>query len=642
MAVLLRAPANKAESWAKEFGRLDIPLVVERGGFFSSIEVLDLLNLFQILDNPLQDVPLLGVLHSPLVGMTIRELASVRLAALKGHFWSVLVRWADSQGPRPQTPAGKPAQAQAESEATLGKVRSFLERYARWRNLARQTSLSRCLENILAETHYLEWLLTQPRGEQRQANVQRLLRFAEQFDQFQRQGLFRFLRFIEARQKAEAEPEVPAVSGQNAVRLMSIHQSKGLEFPIVVAPDLGKRFNLSDLWSDIILDERYGLCPKVKSPETGKRYPSLPYWLARHRQTAELLGEEMRLFYVTMTRACDRLILSATVSKKRFEDSWRKPAPITPATLSAARSCADWLGIWAAGRLAAANGSSAGSQLFSWTLHDDTSLLDPAPDKVSGRAQVESAPDPAAVAALERRLAWQYPFPAVTRQPAKTSVSVVRRQAAQQDDELASLFAGPQPWLGASRPQRAGGKRGTLGATEIGDAHHLFLELVSLNAVGSVGALEREARRLVESKAITPEQHSALDLDALAAFWQSDLGRSICAHSEQVRRELPFTARFSANELETLAGRQPQPPLENEFVVVQGVADLAILGPSSIRLVDFKTDALKPDDLAVRARFYRPQLHLYALALARIYRRPVTDAWLYFLSLRTAVAVPLQ
>src|SRR5205807_7874056 len=198
--------------------------------------------------------PLLAVLRSPLVGLTINELGAIRLGAPKAHFWTALIKW--------QVPSN-----------TYSKVNRFLERYARWRRLARQGSLSRCLESVLNETRYPAWLLSQPRGEQRQANVQRLTGMAEQFDRFQRQGLFRFLRFIEAQQLAETEPEVAAVSDENAVRLMSIHQSKGLEFPVVVAADLGKPFNLLDLHAEIILDEQYGLCPQIKPPGAGSRYP---------------------------------------------------------------------------------------------------------------------------------------------------------------------------------------------------------------------------------------------------------------------------------------------------------------------------------------------------------------------------------
>ena len=135
------------------------------------------------------------------------------------------------------------------------KADRFWKNFAAWRRLARQVSLSRCLETVLDETHYADWLLTQARGEQRRANVRRLLALAQQFDRFQRQGLLRFLRFIEAQQAAETGPEVAAIPGEDAVSLMSIHQSKGLEFPVVAVADLGKLFNLADLRAEIILDE---------------------------------------------------------------------------------------------------------------------------------------------------------------------------------------------------------------------------------------------------------------------------------------------------------------------------------------------------------------------------------------------------
>ena len=226
MAVLLRAPSGKAEIFAKQFERAGIPLVVERGGFYDSSEILDLLSLLQLLDNPLQDVPCIAVLRSPLVGLSLDELAAVRLTVTREHFWTAL--------------AGSQNLAE-------GKIPIFLERFSRWRKLARQVSLSRCLEQVLAETHYDDWLKLRPRGAQRYANVGRFLNLAQKFDRFQRQGLYRFLKFIEAQREAEVEPEVVAAADENAVRLMSIHQSKGLEFPVVAVADLAKPFNTQDM-----------------------------------------------------------------------------------------------------------------------------------------------------------------------------------------------------------------------------------------------------------------------------------------------------------------------------------------------------------------------------------------------------------
>src|SRR4030095_8311665 len=179
----------------------------ERGGFFQSAEITDLLSLLQVLDNPLQDLPLLAVLRSPLVGLSLDELATVRLGA-HGHFWTALVRWHEV--------ASREARARSPQSEALRKTDLFLDRFRRWRQLARRASLSRCLETVLAETHYADWLRAQDRGEQRHANVQKLLGLAQHFDQFHRQGLFRFLRLIEAQQEAGAEPEVAPAAEQDA------------------------------------------------------------------------------------------------------------------------------------------------------------------------------------------------------------------------------------------------------------------------------------------------------------------------------------------------------------------------------------------------------------------------------------------
>src|SRR5208282_1580339 len=162
---------------------------------------------------------------------------------------------------------------------------------------------------------YGDWIATQERGEQKRANVERLLQLTRQFDAYDGESLYRFLRFVEAQRESEVDVEPAAAPAADAVRLMSIHQSKGLEFPIVAVADLGKLFNFSDIYNRIILDEEYGLSPQIQPPETPQFYPSLPWWLARRRQKRKMLGEEMRLLYVAMTRAGQSLILAGTTGK---------------------------------------------------------------------------------------------------------------------------------------------------------------------------------------------------------------------------------------------------------------------------------------------------------------------------------------
>jgi ATP-dependent helicase/nuclease subunit A len=624
MAVLLRAPANKAEAYAKEFERADVPLIVERGGFYDSAEIADLLNLLKLLDNPLQDVPAIAVLRSPLVGLSLDELATVRLAAKDVHFWTALNRRQKGEGRR--------------QKELHRKIDSFLERFSRWRQLARQASLSQCLETVLAGTHYADWLRSRPRGAQRRANIERFLGLARQFDQFQRQGLFRFLKFIEAQQAAEAEPEVAAVAEENAVRLISIHQSKGLEFPVVVVADLAKPFNEQDLRGEIIFDEQLGLCPRVKPPHAGQHHPSLPHWLARRQQRREQHGEELRLLYVAMTRARDALILTATISENKRKTLWQKSEAITAQAIAAAKSYADWLGMWfrvQSSKLKVQSAAEGELPYLRWRIVENAELVGE-PEIGNRKSEMEwPVLDEETKKNLRRVLTWQYGFDAATRRAAKSSVTALRRQADELDDEAEPVFRTFS--RSGLNPQSAIGNR-QLNAATTGTAHHRFLQHVALEKANEPAILVAEAQRLETAGVLTTEERAVLDFEAVAAFWKSKPGRKILAQpSDCIQRELPFTARFSPAEVDAIIGAKTPPGLEDEFVVVQGVADLAVLLPKEIWLVDFKTDEIKPKELTERKRHYEPQLKLYAATLSRIYSRPVTNCWLHFLALRRTV-----
>jgi ATP-dependent helicase/nuclease subunit A len=615
LAVLLRAPSGKAEIFAKQFERAGIPLVVERGGFYDSSEILDLLGVLQLLDNPLQDVPCIAVLRSPLVGCSLDELAEIRLAA-NGHFWTALNRSGDLK-----------IDVQ---DGTQGKIKKFLERFARWRKLARQASLSQCLEDILAETHYAEWLRSRPRGAQRHANVGRFLNLAQKFDQFQRQGLFRFLKFIEAQREIEAEPEVSTGADENAVRLMSIHQSKGLEFPVVAIADLAKPFNEQDLHSEIILDEKFGLCPRVKPPQTNRRYPSLPHWLAQQHQRREQLGEELRLLYVAMTRARDTLILTGSVIEKKWKMLWKETGAITVQKILGAKSFADWLGLWFAQQSSASSAVRDELPNLRWRIADDAELAsETEAEKSETKIELPELNDETKQK-LQKNLTWQYGFGAATERAAKSSVTALRRQAADElDDETEQIFP-------ARRNARI-----KISAADAGTAHHKFLQHFTFASATDLKSLEAEAERLRGKNILSAEEREALDLKAVAAFWNSDVGRKIQQHAANVKRELAFTAKFSPQELWEVAGTKSEAGLEKEFVVVQGVADLIVLLPKEIWVVDFKTDEVGPDKLADKIKFYAPQLKLYARALEKIYQRPVTSCRLHFLSARKTAGVKI-
>ncbi len=673
MVILLRSPARKVEGYAKEFSRLGIPLLATRGGFFDALEVSDLLSLLMLLDNPIQDLPLLAVLRSPIVALSFDELAAIRLTG-PGRFWNVLQQFHNLFTPSPDPAPGEELQVRPnqplspELQALLtspqlkqvvrgawGKIDLFLGRFTQWRRLVREASLSQCLDRILNETQFCLLLMAQPRGPERRRNVSKLLTWARQFDEFEGQGLYRFLRFIEAQKEARIEHEPAPLDTEQAVRLMSIHQSKGLEFGIVVVADLGKPFNLIDLKADVILDEEFGLCPLVKPPGTQQRYPSLPYWLAQRRQRREMLGEEMRLLYVAMTRAAQSLILVGSATRSATE-RWLQKDLQSPRDLASSRGYLDWLGPWLSTTMQRPDwlDQPAGqTDLFRWVIHGPEDP--PAPESedltpvTSAPAQAVSPEDEEAGRALLRKLTERYAFQLAVQQPAKLSVSTVREGiVAEVDDEAEESrrpVRKPQPGL----PEKP------LPAAALGVAHHRFLQFLDLDQVEDVARLEAEAQRLERAEILSAVERSALDLPAIAAFWHSEVGQAILRHRSSIRRELPFTARLSLEELQSWAAAeraaltQSREKVSNpkvdwlaqEFVVLTGVVDLAVLLPQEIWLLDFKTDAVRLAEWEAKAQTYAPQLRLYQIALSRIYGRPVTRAWLHSLPLRLSLAVPL-
>ena len=614
MVVLLRSPRGRADTYLKEFARAGVPLQAERGGLYDSAEVSDLLSLLQLLDNPLQDVPLLAVLRSPLVGLSLDQLALIRADVPRELFWTALKRWHELQ------------RSNRQSQAAWMKVDLFFERFARWRRMARHSALSGRIECVLNETQYADWLLTQPRPAQRQANVRRFVALAGQFDPLQRQGLQRFLRFVEAQRKAVVDTEPESAENVDAVRLMSIHKSKGLEFPVVAVASLGTRFNCDELRESILLDETYGLCAQVKPPGCGASYPSLPWWLAKRQHRRALIGEELRLLYVAMTRARDTLLLFGTASRKTAQEKWPE-LELDVATIEKASSPIAWIGPWCARQIGGKWGEATEGKtpLFRWHLHGN-GVAPAVAAAVQMSLPIKPAIDAAQLAELVRRMEWKYPSPGATRESAKLSVTALREA-----NEEAAVPFGPRSVFKTRRD------RSQLTAAEIGTAHHLFLQAMDLKHASTRDHLQAEATTMVDDQILSPEQAGALDLNAIAAFWTSPAGQKILSASADVHREIPFSARFTRDDLMKVELATSLP--EGEFVVVQGTIDLAVIRCDEMWILDFKTDALKDGDLKFALDNHAPQLRLYASALSRIYKRPVTNRWLHFLTLRRTVEV---
>jgi ATP-dependent helicase/nuclease subunit A len=646
MVVLHPAPGPVSERWARSFARVGVPLEARRGGFFRALEVADLVNVARMLDNPLQDHPVLAVLRSPMVGLGVDELAAIRLMDRRGRFWEAVERCAAGD-PLPGEWAEVP-EVRAALATARGRLRWFLEGFRRWRLLARQGSVTRCLEAVLVETAYEAWLRAQPRAEARLANVRRLLALTRQFDQAQRRGLYRFLRFVEAQAETGEEMESAQAAAGDSVRLMSMHQSKGLEFPVVVAAGLGRKFNLRDLREEWLLDEEYGLCPPVLAPGRVRGYPSLPRWLAGRRQLTEALGEQTRLFYVACTRAADRLLLLGAVRDATLA-KWSGTSPrFTDRDLLRVGEPLGWLGPLMSeltGQSGWVESETGRGRWLDWRLHRGAPV--PVPAGVGEESGGESEAAGAGVAgeeigaevveAIRGRLEWRYEREAATQLPAKTAVTALRRQWALDEEAVVAdpdLVNRP-----AVRSDEASAPVSRDAVTR-GLVHHLFFEQLDLAGPLDLPDLEQQRERLVLAGWLGREAAALIDLEGVAAFWSTEAGSVLRQERSAVQRELPFTARLSRREAlllgapGTMAGWS-----EEDFQVIQGVADLVLFRPGELWIVDYKTDRVEGAAIAERTAKYEAQLRLYAHALSGVYRVPVTRRLLWFIHPRQLVEV---
>jgi ATP-dependent helicase/nuclease subunit A len=446
IVVLLRSVRNRADAFASVLERLGAPVFADPGtGYFSASEVRDALNLLRLIDNPLQDIPLAATLRSPLENWTDTELALVRKAYPEGCFHEAL-------------------RAAARTGDGVGlKAAEFLQRLDRWRTRARREPLADLIAAIYDATACVAYVSGLPGGGVRRGNLQRLYSLACQFDQFSRQGLARFLRFMNQLEREEGDfgAASPMAENENAVRVMSIHKSKGLEFPVVFLANLGARFNLDDARSSLILSRRAGIGVEVTDLERAVRYPTPALKVLRRVAQRDALAEEMRILYVAMTRARERLVLTGSVRDlgRRLRSWWetgrerKAEGPRDCRHVLTAGTPLDWIAPTLARRPDAgaemaralgetytpspeAEGGGArfalmvypGETVATWRAEADGARPEATHDGEDQVLSDASGSTEARVEACLRRMSWSYPHAALSRCPARVSVSELKRR----------------------------------------------------------------------------------------------------------------------------------------------------------------------------------------------------------------------
>jgi ATP-dependent helicase/nuclease subunit A len=605
--VLLRSANRPAHDYVRELNALGIPAWADTsGGFFEAYEVGIALSLLQVVDNPVQDIPLLSAMMSPIYGFTTDDMAEIRIRTRVGHLYPAVAAVAKNGN---------------------AKAAAFLEQMESFRTLSAAMPSDRLIREVFEKTGLFELVQAMPNGDLRLANLRLLLEYARRFEANGYSGLSGFLRFLDRMRKSSGDLSAAAAltESANVVRIMSIHHSKGLEFPVCIVAGCAHRFNRES--PSVLLHPELGLGTRLKD-ETGVRYNTMPRSAVALELTRDEMSEELRILYVAMTRAKEKLILLASLSnaEKTLSKLALRLTPgekrIQPYVVRSAGSLADWLLLCAlrhpGGReLRSAAGS--GEEIVvpakePWEIR----LIQP--QKTEGEEKPaepipEAKPDPELERRLEAELNYRYPYAALNGVCAKEAVSDLA------GEKFESRFAA------TSRPAFLGEKGMT--PAERGTALHAYLQYADYKKAAADS--KAELNRLVAEKYITPAQAQAVDMPRAEAFFSSGLMKRI-ASSPHWEREVRFNVEIPAG----LVKPELEPPMSEEQLVLQGAADLLFEEDGALVLVDFKTDHIRnPEELWNR---YRGQLALYRGAFERITGKKVKECLLYSFQLGREVS----
>lgn len=658
IVILLRTVRGWSDVFRSVLTDAGIPVDAESGkGYFDSVEVKDILCMLAVIDNARDDIALAGALRSPLAAVSSEELAKIRIRHRRISLWDAVNRYVTE------------ADTKQDTDSVLKqKLEAFLERVSRWKKQKSACTIRELIWNILNETGYYDYVGAMPNGMRRQGNILKLIEKATAYETTSYRGLFDFLRYIERVRVTEQDfgESRSQESGENQVHIMTIHKSKGLEFPVVFVCGCGKRFNQMDTEDTVLVDAECYLGVNYKNLEqhyyekTSKRN-----YLSRYMRE-ENLAEELRILYVAMTRAQEKLILVGSIDRMtaKNNEAYRKlyadyldhrtPAvredtdirmlqPLTKTLITKCNSYLTWFiqgiaqlenrGIrqtWMEYRIV-----ETGSQALyiERTVQD---LLQRA------KAWEQYAAHPECTETAERiaeRFGWQYPYPLAATGRGKLSVSEIKKmsQIADEEAEVELELSGEARQI-RQKERRERKKRimaVTAGAA-YGTLVHLAMEKLSFRGIETGEQVAQELLEMERAGVMTGEERQRLPVEHIYHMVESELGRRMQAAEDrgQLYRERQFVAGIPMNEI------HPDTQ-ETDLELIQGVIDAYFEEDGELVLLDYKTDAVSAEhgEEELIKRYYA-QLEYYRRILEQLTGKNVKETYIYSFSLEQTIRIP--
>lgn len=611
IVILLRSTAHIAPIFEKELLNRNIPVFTDcTSEYLDTIEIQTIMNLLKILDNPIDDISLVSVLRSQIGGFSDNELVEIRLVNKDNNFYKTLIE----------------AQEKLDGNIKI-KIEQFLEKLNNWRQRSEYLSLAELIWKIYNDTGFYNYVGLMPNGSLRQANLKMLFERAKEYEKTSFRGLFNFIRFIEKLKLSNGDMSAAKIIGENenVVRIMSIHKSKGLEFPVVFLANTSKKVNLQDLKENILLHQTIGFGPEYINYERRIKYSTAAKQAIKIAIKKETLSEEMRVLYVALTRAKEKLIITGTVKNAKKSIEKKKDLlkvynlekdNINPILVKKFSSFLDWIEL----------------VVYKQNINDLINIKINNKNQITKKQKTETIVKEfnfdkiINIDEIKEKLNFKYPNIVSTILPAKSTVSKIKEMT---NNEVSfEAIENKQIGLANIIPKFLSEDE-KISSSEKGTVLHLLLQKINLREDYNLGKLEQLKLELIKNNIISEKQGSSINLNRILEFLKTDFAKRI-KKAKKIEKEKMFCTKVLAKEIFKEA--------TEETILVQGIMDLFFIDENNkLILVDYKTDYVEKGKEETLVQKYKKQLDIYAKALAEALEKNVDEVYIYSLYLNKEI-----
>jgi ATP-dependent helicase/nuclease subunit A len=629
IVILMRSVSNWSDIFEEIFEEEGVPFYFDGGsGYFETIEINVILNLLKIIDNIRQDIPLLSVLRSPIGKFTTEELIKIRVMSPKLSYIEAVYAYKNKG-----------------NDYLSIKLRNFIEKIESWKKKSRYMHLNDFIWEVLMETDYYYFSGVLPKGNIRQANLRLLTDKAYEFEKTSMRGLFNFLRYVEKLNVSTGNVSTAKTLGENdnVVRLMSVHKSKGLEFPVVLMCGLNKKFNRIDIAKSILKHKTYGVAPKYINTDVRIYKETFPRLALKNVVKIENLSEEMRVLYVAMTRAVDKLILIGTVNKIESKAKKWKKGP-TQYNIFMSETFMDWIcsslynhkdfknikqllgdvdckfeikdlsSKWKVNKVSL---SDINYETFE-KANDRTKTINEISEfnnKINSTLNEE----------INRRLSWKYGHHKSVNVPSKLSVTDLKMLSGNKFEQIQYKIPSLKQIPGFKE------KDDEFTKAEIGTIMHFVMQHLDLTDNLDNDNIKKQIIKMVMKKLLTEKEASVVNICKIEEFFYTDIGRRM-KNSPIIKREVPFVIKKQANEIINSLNK-------TDIILIQGIIDCYFYECGEFVIIDYKTDDISQIGLEIVKERYKPQILSYKEAIEKITNKKVKSCYLYLFDLGEAIEI---